>query len=321
MRTTVPSVRTLVLICFLTALSVRSQAQGIMSADGKYEIGIALGPMFFLGDLGGHYGEGRGFVKDLNLPLTKLSKGIYANVYPVEWFGFRAGFNHGIIEGYDNIINEKGGAERHRKERNLNFKSTIMEFYAAAEFLPTVFIEQYDGLEGKLRPYGVMGIGAFKFNPMAGYGGAWIPLKPLRLEGQGMEETGRKEYSLIQIEVPVGFGAKYYIKDNLYIGMEVLHRKTFTDYIDDVSTTYIDANLFDKYLTPDQAQLAKALYYRSNEVTGTTRPPFPSPNEQRGDAAQKDAYFSGVLRLGWRLNDWNSPNGRAARQLRCPSFY
>src|SRR5688500_11844987 len=173
MRTTVPSVRTLVLICFLAACSVRSQSQGIMSADGKYEIGIALGPMFFLGDLGGHYGEGRGFVKDLNLPLTKLSKGIYANVYPVEWFGFRAGFNHGIIDGYDNIINVKGGAEVHRNIRNLNFKSTIMEFYAAAEFLPTVFIEQYDGLEGKLRPYGVMGVGIFKFNPMAGYGGTW----------------------------------------------------------------------------------------------------------------------------------------------------
>lgn len=322
MRTTVPSVRTLVLICMLTVLTVKSQAQGIMSADGKYEVGIALGPMFFLGDLGGNFGEGRGFVKDLNLPLTKLSKGIYANVYPVEWFGFRAGFNHGIIDGYDNIINVKGGAEIHRNYRNLNFKSTILEFYAAAEFLPTVFIEQYDGLEGKFRPYGVVGIGAFKFNPMAGYGGTWIPLKPLRLEGQGMEETGRKQYSLVQIEVPMGFGAKYYIKDHLYVGMEVLHRKTFTDYMDDVSTTYIDETLFDKYLTPEQADLAKKLYFRTPELGPNIRTsPTPLPNEQRGDAAQMDAYFSGVLRLGMRLNAWNAPNGRAARQLRCPSFY
>ena len=322
MRTTVPSVRTFVLICLLTAFSVRSEAQSIMSGDGKYEIGVALGPMFFLGDLGGHYGEGRGFVKDLNIPLTKLSKGLYANVYPAEWFGFRIGINHGIIEGDDRIINAKGGAEIYRNERNLHFASTILEGYATMELYPTVWMEQYDGLEGKLRPYGVAGLGVFKFNSKAELNGSWVALKPLRLEGQGMEEyPGRKEYSSLQVALPMGVGAKYYIKDNMYVGLEVLHRKTFTDYIDDVSTTYIDANLFDKYLTPENATLAKQLYYRANQVASNTNPRFPYANEQRGDAAQNDAFFSGLVRIGWRLNDWNSPNGRAARQLRCPSFY
>ena len=92
-----------------------------------------------------------------------------------------------------------------------------------------------------------------------------------------MEETGRKQYSLVQIEVPMGFGAKYYIKDHLYVGMEVLHRKTFTDYMDDVSTTYIDETLFDKYLTPEQADLAKKLYFRTPELGPNIRTSyFPS---------------------------------------------
>jgi hypothetical protein len=119
----------------------------------------------------------------------------------------------------------------------------------------------------------------------------------------------------------MGFGAKYYIKENLYIGMEVMHRKTFTDYIDDVSTTYIDANLFDQYLPAAQAQMAKQLYYRENFIGNTTRPFLPDVNEQRGDPKENDSFFSTIIKFGWRLNDSNSPNGRATRQLRCPTFY
>ncbi len=327
MRTTVLSVRTLVLMLCLSLCSAQGFSQSITTGNGKYEIGLGIGPLFFLGDLGGTYGEGKTFVKDLNLPLTKIAKGVYAAVYPVEWLGFRAAINHGKLEGYDHIIKEKGGDERHRKDRNLQFQSYVLEAYIAAEFYPTVFIEQYDGLQGKLRPYGIIGVGAFKFNPKGQYfapngTSTWVPLQPLHLEGQGMAEyPDRKEYKLTQVEIPMGFGAKYYIKDNLYIGMEVLHRKTFTDYIDDVSTNYIDANLFDKYLSREQAAMARQLHYRENFVPNRAQTRFPATNEQRGNPKQNDAFFSTILKMGWRLNDWNSPNGRAARQLRCPSFY
>ncbi|HEU0065381.1 MAG TPA: hypothetical protein VFQ58_10130, partial [Flavisolibacter sp.] len=63
------------------------------------------------------------------------------------------------------------------------------------------------------------------------------------------------------------------------------------------------------------------LYYRENLVNPNSLPKTPYVGEQRGDPKQMDAYFSSILRLGWRLNDWNSPNGRAIRQLRCPAFY
>lgn len=291
------------------------------------EIGLGFGPMFFVGDLGGNYGVGRGFVKDVNLPLTKLSKGLYFSTYPAEWIGFRLALNHGLLEGNDAMIVDKGGAERYRKDRNLQFKSSVLEFYGGVEIYPTVMIERYDGLQGKLRPYGFLGVGAFKFNPKGEYYNpangttTWVPLQPLHLEGQGMAEyPDRKEYALTSFEIPMGIGAKYYIKDNFYVGMEILHRKTFTDYVDDVSKTYINGTLFDRYLSAAQAEMARQLYYRENFRTNSPQQ-RPLLDEQRGDPSQNDAFFSSVLKFAWRINDWNNPNGRATRQMRCPSFY
>ncbi len=97
MRPTVPGVRTIVLITILSLVSFASFSQSISSGNGKYEFGLGLGPLFFLGDLGGNAGVGKTFVKDVNVPLTKLSKGLYVNVYPAEWLGFRLALNHGIL--------------------------------------------------------------------------------------------------------------------------------------------------------------------------------------------------------------------------------
>ena len=207
----------------------------------------------------------------------------------------------------------------------LQFRSNMIEAYAAAEIYPTVFLERYDGLKGKFRPYGLAGFGIFKFNPKGEYFDAsgrssWVPLAPLHTEGQGFDEyPDRKPYKLFSFEMPLGAGFKYYFAENKYIGMELVHRKSFTDYVDDVSTTYVDPALFDKYLTPDKAAMAKQLYYRKDFPNANTRPGF--GEEQRGDPTDNDSFFSTVVRFGWWINSKNSPEGRAARQMRCPSFY
>jgi hypothetical protein len=324
MRTLVPIVRCAVLICLLT-LSISSRSQSISTANGKIEIGLGLGPSFFLGDLGGTRGVGKTFVKDVNFPFTKLMKGLYLNIYPAEWLGLRVAVNSGVLEADDAAIKTNGKDEYERKKRNLQFKSGLFEAYGAIEFYPTVFFEQYDDLFHKLRPYGVIGFGMFHFNPKGEYiapngTSEWVELKPLRLEGQGMSQfPDRKEYSLWQQEVPMGVGAKYYMKENMYIGLEILHRMTFTDYIDDVSTKYINPALFNTYLTPAQAVHARQLAYREQLANPTTNRPY--INQQRGDPTENDAFFSGMLRIGWRINGSNSPNANARRQLRCPVFY
>lgn len=320
MRLNVPPVRIIVLMLSLTLLTSRSESQSITTGNGKWEVGLGFGPMFFLGDLGGTAGIGKRFIKDLNFPLTKLSKNLYVNYYPAEWLGFRLALNQGVLEGDDAQAPNKGGAEVDRLERNLSFKTSILEGYLSAEIYPTVFFEHYDGLQGKFRPYGIVGIGVMKFNPKAELDGQWVALHPLRLEGQGMAEyPNSKPYSLVQKEIPMGFGFKYYIKENMYVGLEILHRQLFTDYIDDVSTGYINPIYFNYYLSPADAAKAKRLYYRGT-YSGAVSRPDAIQTYQRGDPTQNDAYFSTILRFGWRLNG-NNETARQKRQLRCPTFY
>src|SRR5687768_2170264 len=104
MRTSVPGVRTIVLICTFIASSFSSFSQSITLGNGKLEAGLAFGPLFFLGDLGGNQGVGKNNLKDVNMPLTKIAKGLFINLYPAEWLGFRLAANHGTLEGYDHII-------------------------------------------------------------------------------------------------------------------------------------------------------------------------------------------------------------------------
>jgi hypothetical protein len=316
MKRIVPIARAIVIIVITVSSSFKSFSQSILIRN-KVEVGIGLGPMFFLGDLGGAAGIGRTFIKDVDYPLTKLSKGLFVGVAPNEWLGFRLAFNTGVLEGDDKEAPNKGGDEVTRLQRNLNFTSRLWEGYAAVEFYPSVFLEQYEDLKGKFRPYGIIGVGVYHFNPKTKDNkGNTVALQPLHTEGQGFAEyPDRKEYKLTQAEIPMGFGFKYYLKENMFIGLEVLHRKLFTDYVDDVSTNYIDPIYFDKYLSPADAALAKQLNYRGT-YSSVTRP-SDAVGAQRGDPKENDAFFSTILRLGWRLREMSG----AERQMRCPLYY
>jgi len=115
--------------------------------------------------------------------------------------------NLGYVEGDDAEAPAKGGAEEDRKYRNLNFRSKIKEAYAAIEFYPTYFIEKYDGLQGKIRPYVLGGIGIYNFNPeVKDIDGSWVKTASLRLEGQGFAEyPDSKPYKLTQKNLLIGF--------------------------------------------------------------------------------------------------------------------
>ncbi len=318
MRTLVQRVRTVALICTLLS-SLFAGAQSLSTPNGKFEIGLGLGPMFFLGDLGGNIGKGTYFVKDVNLPLTKFQKGLFINFYPQEWIGFRLAANLGKLEGADSLITDHGGDEVSRLNRNLQFRTNITEAYAAIELYPTVFFEQYEGLQGKVRPYGVVGVGMFHFNPQAVYHSPngtsrWVDLQPLHIEGQGLI-AGRSNYSLTQMEVPVGGGVKWYIKENMYLGFEILHRTTFTDYVDDVSQDYIDP-VYYKQLPAELQPIAEQM--RDRKLTTLNGGSNSTPTfigEQRGNPKHMDAFFSSIIRFGWRLFD-NS----TADHMGCPKW-
>lgn len=317
MRTNVSLIRFYVFISLFAFFSLQTKAQSISSANGKIELGLGIGPMFFLGDLGGSAGVGKTFIKDLDFPLTKLCKGLYLNYYPTEFIGIRVAGNLGYVEGDDAEAPAKGGSEEDRKYRNLHFKSKISEAYAAVEIYPTYFLERYDGLKGKLRPYFLAGVGIYHFDPQVkDVDGSWVKTAPLRLEGQGFAQyPDSKPYKLTQKNVLAGFGFKYYIKENAYIGFEILHRKLFTDYVDDVSHNYyVDPITFDQNLSAADAVKARRLYYRGIYSFPASRPY--EEFAERGDPKENDAYFSSILRFGWRIG-----GDARSKQLKCPVFY
>src|SRR5665647_809076 len=106
-----------------------SQSLIIHGDKARFEVGFNVGPSFFLGDLGGHSGKGKRFIKDLNLPLTEIMTGVFATYYPNKWIGIRAAIQYGKLAGEDNIINTKGTNELYRKQRNLDFRTNITEAY------------------------------------------------------------------------------------------------------------------------------------------------------------------------------------------------
>lgn len=317
----------LLLICF--TLFSKSYSQSFLLGEKvKWEIGLNFGPSFFLGDLGGNSGKGTNNIKDVNLEFTKLMKGVFITMYPKNWVGVRLAADVTYLEGSDDIINTTGIDELWRKQRNLDFKTTVLEGYLALEIFPTMLLSRYTDYEPRLRPYALAGVGVFHFNPKGSITDAagdktWYKLQPLKLEGQGMSEyPSNKPYKLTQINIPIGAGLKYFASERLNISAELLYRKTFTDYIDDVSTKYVDPAVYNKYLSAQDAALATKLSDKAIGIIypGMTRYPA---GTQRGDTKDGDTYFSVVLKIGLRLGPIyeSSFAKRAAKQMRCPTVY
>lgn len=295
-----------------------------VSAQMKFEAGISIGPSNFLGDLGGRVGKGQTFIKDNNFGLTRIMPGIYASVAPNEIINFRLMFNFGKLEGADSIIKGKGGWEEARRARNQHFKSSVLELFVGAEIYPTaIFEEDPSDLYRKLRPYGLIGVGLFHFNPKAQYvtpngRREWVELKPLRTEGQGMSNhPDRKEYNLTQVNIPMGLGVKYFVNEKFNISFEILHRVTFTDYIDDVSTKYIESQDFYDYFGAGSAtaDIARQMANKAAFANGGNYRTSFEPGKKRGNPGQNDSYYSTTIKVGFRIGD---PNRSYLRGTRCP---
>jgi len=306
--------------CVVVLLSVffPSQLTAQNNDGGAFsEAGITVGPSNFLGDLGGHLGKGTTFLKDNNFQFTKVSVGAHFSYYPKDWVGVRLAVNTGKLEGDDKIIKGKGGLEEARYNRGLDFQSKFFEVILVGEVFPTVFLEEDPSdLYHKLRPYGVVGVGVFHFNPQGldPATGQWVNLQPLRLEGQGSAEyPDRKNYSLWQPNIPLGVGIKYWATENVSLGLEVIYRKTFTDYIDDVSTTYVGNAFYDTHLSAAQAAVAKRLADKSNNGAGGA-PSYGQPGDKRGTAQNKDTYYTFGIKLGIRLGS----SDNMGNSTRCP---
>lgn len=267
-------------IIFITVSSFNANAQ----YEPNQEFGILGGTGYYVGDLNNiHFNNIRAaggitFRKNFDRRFTFKSSALYTNVY--------ANDNpEGLT--YDEALLEYEGVIPSDIERNLHFKSDITELSGQIEFnfLP---YETGNSLY-PFTPFIFTGVSLFHFKPKAeASDGQWYSLQELGTEGQGTTAfPNRKKYPLTQLSIPFGGGFKIGVSDDFNVIIEYGLRKTFTDYIDDVSTTYaglpsefdnIAIELADRSLDgPQQAGIA------------------------RGDETNKDWYsFAGVT-LSFRL--------------------
>ena len=181
---------------------------------------------------------------------------------------------------------DKFSSKELNRRRNLNFSSVLYDASLVADY------SLFDLTVKRVTPYAFAGVAMFGFNPytLDSLGDKYF-LKNLSTEGQGLlEYPDRKKYKNVQFAIPFGIGVRFRITDNAYLGYEIGLRKTFTDYIDDVSKTYVDEAL----LASNRGAKAVELAFRSNELKDVSLP-YPDDGTIRGGSKYKDwYYFSGI---------------------------
>jgi hypothetical protein len=221
----------------------------------------------------GSFGTGTStYYGDLSNPGTLVNYHPNINVglqlFLTDRISARAELNWFQLQGSDATANEFG-----RKIRNLSFKSNCFEITTTAS------ISLYsNGNRHYRRPffnvYAFGGLGLLYFNPTAEYKGQTYSLQPLKTEGVS--------YGLIVPVIPLGIGARIKIGPHTNLVVEGGYRKTFTDYLDDVSSKYVNNNSFTD-------PIAKSLADRSQEIDPAY--PLASAGAKRGEPSNTDSYF------------------------------
>lgn len=261
------------------------------SAFGQYrwDFGINAGAANYLGDMGGAEGTRRDFVADIQLGQTRWLTGAFARYEVSPTISFNVGFNYGRIRGSDSESENPA-----RQARNLSFRNDIKELSLRTEI--TLLYDNDVSNRGYYNPdfrlYGFFGIAGLHHNPKTIYRDEYVELQPLKTEGV--------DYTLIQFSIPAGLGLYFTFDKKHRFGWEIGYRTTFTDYLDDVSTTYAT---YDEVAAVNR-ELAWELASRTTPehiVAVNTRAVAHDlqpvnygsflPGEKRGDATNNDGYI------------------------------
>jgi len=239
----------------------------------RSELGFMVGGTFYIGDM-------NPFMPYRN---THLAGGVLYrfNLHPRA--ALRANFMYGSLSGDDRQSNLE-----HQIQRNLNFSTDIWELAGGIEF--NYFPFQIGNERYKGTAYLLAEIGVFRMNPKGiGDNGNEVELQPLGTEGQGTSLSDRRPYSLTQLVIPIGVGAKMSLGKKASLSFEIGLRRTFTDYIDDIGAeSYVDPVA----LAAENGPLAASMSNRSLDGDRFGR---------RGDSSTNDWYiFSGAM-LTFRL--------------------
>jgi hypothetical protein len=270
-------------------LSLALLLPALVHAQKHHEAGLSFGVANYTGDLQDRIFPSSGFH-----PLIGASY----KIFMTPRVGLRFGATFTSISGADSLSDIKANFER-----NLNFTSRVIEAHGGLEynFWPI------DRVRSRISPYVFAGIGVFYSNPFTnGMNGEKVFLKHLSTEGQGLPTyPDRKPYSNVNVSFPFGAGMKFLVNKTLVISAEMGFRPTTTDYLDDVSNTYIDPS---KQLN-EKGIIGAALAdpsYNLNEGAFINKAGY-----QRGNPDFNDFYFVANISVTYRI----------FTRIKCARFY
>jgi hypothetical protein len=264
-------------------------------AQYRIDAGIKCGASNYLGDIGGNSGTRHDFVSDLKLAETKVSTGAFVRYHLLPNVSACLSYNYGRIAGDDALSSNPA-----RRARNLSFRNDIHELNLEAQYF---FYSNNDlfhtyRYQNNFRMYLGAGVAVFHHNPQAFYEGSWIDLRPLRTEGEV------QPYSSFDMALPLTTGF-YFTFNRVYrIGWEIGWRKTFTDYLDDVSG---------RYASPASLPNATAVALANRTQQSGSDPLFAAnflPGNKRGDPSHNDAYIFTTVNFSYVFKGRSVYNGR-----------
>jgi hypothetical protein len=231
------------------------------------ELGFFAGGSYYIGDINprGHF------------LFSQPAGGVFFRYTTNYRYAFRLGLNYGKITADD-----AKSAEPNQKERNLNFTSNIFELNSIAEFN---FLDYRIGNnKHRFTMFVFGGLALFYFDPKSSKGGGLEPLRNYKTEGEA------SSYSRVQMSIPFGVGFKLNIGRRCGLGIEWGPRRTFTDYLDDVSGKYPDT----------WTEGSKGFVDRTTNGSA-------SPGGMRGNPSTRDWYFYYGITLNIKLPDASRP--------------
>ncbi len=253
----------------------------------KREFQLGLCATQFNGDLGGAGGNGIDYsTKDIDWQSTGSGLEIAYKYRFKPYFATKTCVSYFKVQADD-----KYSEEGTRNMRNLHFRSKCFDISQRMELI--ILANESNGrfynLTSKARKnnsnwqlYLFGGIGLMYFNPQAMYNGTWTNLQALKTEGQSTP------YSRTTFIIPSGLGMRFGVNERFRVGVELAYTKTFSDYIDDVSTTYTSIN---------NLSSPAAVFLANPNGNSSTY----GPGEKRGDPNQKDAYYKLSFQLIYNL--------------------
>jgi len=303
---------------FLLLLPLMGQSQTNRWKRMRYEFFGGIGASGFLGDLGGADQIGTHSLKDFEFSMTRPAFTFGGRYQIMKRLAVQSALSYAWIRADDRKTKEVW-----RQNRNIQILTPLAEWQARLEY--TILTEKQGhrynirnvrGLIGNHVIIDVFGGGAlFFFYPMGrdsrpGGTGKYYGLHSVGTEGQNLGIATRKPYSLFSFSIPMGLQFKYVINRKWSVSWEIGIRQTFTDYIDDVSKTYVDPALVAMYNKNKNVSPALAAYFadpslnkdvRQQDANGGPNRNTTLAGEQRGNNRDYDIYLLSFFTLNYKV--------------------